>query len=72
MKTPLASALFFVNHIQSLLADSPSQQLLEIAKYLNLIVIQLTLMQSFVDDMLDLRMIKDGVFTLVEEAFDVN
>jgi len=28
-------------------------------------------MRGFVDDMLDLRMLKDGVFTLKKDPFDV-
>ena len=30
------------------------------------------LMQTFVDDLLDLKQIKDGVFSLVTEVFDPN
>ena len=30
------------------------------------------LMQTFVDDLLDLRQIKDGVFSIVSQVFDPN
>ena len=33
---------------------------------------QLYFLQSFVEDLLDLRQIKDGVFTLNQEPFDPN
>ena len=33
---------------------------------------QLTLLQSFVEDLLDLRQLKDGVFTLTNALFDPN
>ena len=33
---------------------------------------QLTFLQSFVEDLLDLRQLKDGVFSLTREIFDVN
>jgi len=34
-------------------------------KYFKLILSQIMLMQTFVDDLLDLKQIKDGVFSLV-------
>ena len=32
----------------------------------------MTLLQTFVDDLLDLRQIKDGVFSMIREVFDPN
>ena len=33
---------------------------------------QLNFLQSFVDDLIDLRQLRDGVFILVDAAFDPN
>ena len=41
-------------------------------KYANLMMNQLAFLQSFVEDLLDLRQLKDGVFTLKQEVFDAN
>ena len=49
--------------------DSSSEQQ-QALKYLGLINSQVQLMQSYVSDLLDLRQMKDGVFTLVREVFD--
>lgn len=41
-------------------------------KLLNLITKQITLMQTYVDDLLDSKQLKEGVFNLVYAAFDPN
>ena len=41
-------------------------------KSFNLITKQIRLMQTFVDDLLDFRQIKEGVLKLVNAAFDPN
>ena len=41
-------------------------------RYAKLMMSQLTLLQSFVEDLLDLRQLKDGVFTLTNALFDPN
>ena len=46
--------------------------LVQAEKFFNLILRQMTLMQTFVDDLLDIRQIKEGAFKLVNEMFDPN
>lgn len=41
-------------------------------KYLNLVMGQMTFMQSFVEDLLDLRQLRDGEFSLANVPFDPN
>ena len=41
------------------------------SNYCDLIMSQLHFMESFVEDLLDLRQLKEGMFTLVNKAFDV-
>ena len=41
-------------------------------KYFKFIYAQLMLVQTFVDDMLDLHQIKDGAFSLRDAVFDPN
>ena len=41
-------------------------------KYFTLIISQISLMQSFVEDLLDVRQIKEGVYELEKKAFDPN
>ena len=43
-----------------------------VLKYFKLIIAQLTLMQTFVDDLLDMRQLKDGVFSLEAVIFNAN
>ena len=71
MRTPLASILYFIKLLMQLfpgdLASYPKHQ-----KYFKLVVAQLCLIQTFVDDLLDIRQIKDGVFSLESSTFDLN
>lgn len=39
-------------------------------RYLKIVLNQLSFTQSFVEDLLDFRQLKDGVFSLVKEQFD--
>ena len=41
-------------------------------KYFKLVVAQIQLIQTFVDDLLDIRQIKDGVFLLESSVFNLN
>jgi len=70
MRTPLGSSVFFVKQIIALLSDLDVDP--RVMKFLKLVMCQLTFMQSFVEDLLDLRQVKDGVFKLVSAAFDPN
>jgi K+-sensing histidine kinase KdpD len=49
-------------------ASDPAQM----HKYLKLILNQTMLMQTFVDDLLDLKQLKEGVFSLSCKVFDPN
>ena len=68
MRTPLGSALFFLTQILALLASVSVDP--KVHRYLQLVVSQLTFIESFVEDLLDLRQMRDGVFSLVEEVFN--
>jgi len=68
MRTPLATAIFFLSQVILILASPPPQ----VSRYLKLMMSQMTFMQSFVEDLLDYRQIKDGVFTLNYAQFDPN
>ena len=71
MRTPLASILYFIKLVMTLfpggVTSNPS-----VLKYFKLIIAQLTLMQTFVDDLLDMRQLKDGVFSLEALIFNAN
>ena len=43
----------------------------QVLKYTTLMMSQLVFIQSFVEDLLDLRQMSDGVFSLVAEPFDL-
>ena len=68
MRTPLGSALFFLAQIIALLASINVDP--QVHRYLQLVVSQLTFVESFVEDLLDLRQMRDGVFSLVEDVFN--
>ena len=75
MRTPLASILFFVIALQKMMSQffkNDKALLKKAEKSFNLITRQIRLMQTFVDDLLDFRQIKEGVFKLVYMAFDPN
>lgn len=74
LRAPLASVLFFIKQVQAFLASLQLSVTLqvELKKQKNCLAIttrQIILMQTFVDDLLDFRQIKDGVFTLAKKAF---
>ena len=72
MRTPMSNCLIFLEVIvktYDLLCAScvSSEHLVLIQRYLSLIESQLLLTLSFVNDLLDLRCIKDGVFAQVAD-----
>ena len=72
MRTPLGSVLFFLHMIISILMDRyRDTAFFEIEKYLSMIEGQLTLMQTFVSDLIDIKTLQEGVFTLQNEPFNV-
>ena len=75
MRTPINNCLVFIKTIFDAIkamndAMIENDSIKSTVYYLNLIESQLQLTLSFVNDLLDLRCIKDGVFTLVSERFD--
>ena len=63
-KTPLATALCFVEMIIELVSNA------QCLHYLSLVKISLNLLQNLVNDMLDLNMIKYNKFATKQEIFD--
>ena len=53
MRTPLGTSLFFLQTILQLLSGATIDPI--VRRYVKLIMSQLNFMQSFVDDLLDLR-----------------
>mgnify|MGYP000926486766 CR=1 FL=1 len=87
LRTPIASILFFIRQIQQFVKtliemDIPgedgasrlkfSRDVASAEKYLNLATSQLLLMQTFINDLLDVKQLKEGVFNLVNEVFNPN
>ena len=68
MRTPIGSSLFFLAQILTLLTSVSVDP--KVRRYINLVISQLTFVQSFVEDLLDLRTMRDGVFSLVQEPFN--
>ena len=80
MRTPLESILFFVRQIQAfiekLLLNAAFAahfiQLEQTQKYLQMVTAQLMLMKTFVDDLLDIHQLKEGLFVLEKAIFNPN
>ena len=83
MRTPLENCLFFITQLQMIfqvtaITDTltsitlTNDNLFQSKKYLQLIKSQLMLTQTYVNDLLDLKQIKNGVFSLVSSAFNPN
>lgn len=70
LKKPLNQVIFFVRQIQNMFPLVEEQG--NARKCIKHIYAQLLLMQSFVDNLLDLRLIKDGIFPLTISVFDPN
>ena len=71
MRTPLGTSLFFLQQIISMLAEVPQEHISPtVDHYMKLIIGQLNFMQSFVDDLLDLRMLREGAFQLTMASFN--
>lgn len=68
MSTPLKTALFFIVQVLALLNQVDVDPL--IRRYLKLVMTQLNFIQSFVDDLLDFRQLRDGVFSLTMVPFN--
>ena len=71
MRTPLGTCLFFLKHVLAILALSTNVDP-EVIRYLKLMKGQLNFTQSFVDDLLDLKLLREGTFKLNTVIFDPN
>ena len=69
MRTPLNTVVFYAKQIEEMV-EKEDQDKSEIAKNFKLVFCQTTLMETFIDDMLDFGYIKAGVFTLNKSYFD--
>ena len=67
MRTPLNSTIFFLKQIMAMLAASknlPKEFVTEALKLCGFMMSQLTFTTTFVDDLLDMKQIQEGVFKL--------
>ena len=73
MRTPIASILFFLQQIIEIIgADTfKRKQIKLVLKNCRIMTSQLEFLQSFVDDLLDLSQIRNGVFSLSREEFNI-
>ena len=73
IKTPLGSVLFFVKWIeQAVLYEDQELDKAKVARYFKIIFSSIMLVQTFVDDLLDLGQLKHDAFRFVESVFDPN
>ena len=75
LRTPLLSIKLILEQIiiiLSALNDSSTTNLAleQVIRYANLVVSQLNLMESFVEDLLNLRLLREGIFTIAYDRFD--
>ena len=73
MRTPILSIIFFIKLIKDALRSTPMdvRSIPQSLKYCELISNQLQFLQSFIEDLIDLRMLQTGKFSLTNEPFDV-
>mmetsp|Transcript_7417 Transcript_7417/g.8967 ORF Transcript_7417/g.8967 Transcript_7417/m.8967 type:complete len:137 (-) Transcript_7417:1449-1859(-) len=73
MRTPILTIIFFLQQIISMLSTAPIDltRVPKCVEYCGVMLSQLQFLSSFVDDLLDLGMLKSGTFTLTSEAFDI-
>ena len=73
MRTPILTIIFFLKLIIDTLASTPINiaRIPQSLKYCELMMSQLEFLQSFIDDLLDLRMLQIGQFSLIYESFDI-
>ena len=75
MRTPLNSAIFFLRQVIAMFAayeNLPADFTKEALKLCSFMMSQLTLTTTFVDDLLDMKQIHEGVFTLQTAPFNPN
>ena len=71
MRTPIATSIFFIAMIVKFVTEVPKINS-QVFHYLNLVESQLNFLLTFVDDLLDLRQLRFGAFSLFKSAFDPN
>ena len=65
MRTPLAQILFMLEKVMATIHELPDSETIIVAKrHGKLMRCQLEFMQLFVEDLLNLKMLNDGVFKL--------
>jgi len=72
LKTPLGNVLFFLRLLEKCFNSKNPAELAKCLGYFKVIFAQAMLMQTFVDDLLDLKQIKEGVMSLFNKVFDPN
>ena len=73
MNAPLGTVIFFVKSLESqVLSEDGTFDLDAVRMYFKFIFSCLMLVQTFANDLVDLRQIKEGQFTLQSDIFDPN
>ena len=74
MRTPIFSIIFFLKQIITFLdkITVPLNHLPQCKFYCKMMMSQLNFIQTFIEDLLDLKLIREGTFSLIKEIFDVN
>ncbi len=72
MRTPIDSIIYFVSLLNTMVSGRSTVGLnhTDAAKYCTLIMSQLTIMKAFVNDLLDQRQLREGVFSLDMSPFN--
>ena len=72
MRTPLLSIIFFLNNVLKLLSKlkTKSDKLKKAKHFTELVLNQVNFVLSFVEDLLDLQLMRTGKLKLTNEVFD--
>lgn len=75
LRTPLLSIKLILEQIILILSavnvsSTTNLALVQVIRYANLVVSQLNLMESFVEDLLNLHLLRKGIFTIAKDRFD--
>ena len=73
MRTPLLNIIFFLKRVLGMLGKERfnKNMIIQCTQYCQMSLGQLEFLGGFIDDLLDLGMIKSGTFSLKEEQFDI-
>ena len=74
MRTPLGTVIYFLKQILEIMdkENLPQSFHAKVARYFNFMESQLELTLTFVEDMLDIKQMRQGVFHLQKKRFDPN